>query len=133
MPAPDPSPSAVAPDPPPEAVSPPAATKPIAPSRRPLVRATSQPAAVAPAAPARRSRARGVAPRPEPKPEVVETEPVVRDSTPMPRAPRATFSPAAEALERGLLVAAGIALVVVALGGAVVLLAGRRAFAGARA
>jgi hypothetical protein len=47
--------------------------------------------------------------------------------------PRGSFAPAAEAIERGLLVAAGGALVVVALGGAVVLLAGRRALAGARA
>jgi hypothetical protein len=47
--------------------------------------------------------------------------------------PRGSFSPAAEAIERGLLVAAGVALVLVALGGSVVLVASRHALAGARA
>jgi hypothetical protein len=47
--------------------------------------------------------------------------------------PRGALAPAVEAVERGLLVAAGVALVIVALGGAVVLVAGRRALAGARA
>jgi hypothetical protein len=60
----------------------------------------------------------------------VEAQTVARDSAPMPRRPS---PPAAEALERGLLVTAGVALAVVALGGAVVLGASRRALAGARA
>jgi hypothetical protein len=66
----------------------------------------------------------------KPKRQIIAVQAVAHDSAPMPRGP---FSPAAEALERGLLVPAGLALVVVALGGAVVLVASRRALAGARA
>jgi hypothetical protein len=68
--------------------------------------------------------------KPKPKPPVVRRQPVIRDSAPM---PRSSFSPAAEAIERGLLVVAGVALVLVALGGSVVLVASRRALAGAQA
>jgi len=132
MPTPDPPPSVVTPDPPPEAVKPPAALTSVAPDHSQRVQATSQPAVAAPPAPRQRSRVRPAAPRPKAKPkrQVVEAQAVARDSAPMPRRPS---SPAAEALERGLLVPAGVALVVVALGGAVVLVASRRALAGARA
>lgn len=124
MPRPDPPPSAVAPDPPPDAAKPTAA-------RAPQVQAP-QPAVAAPLARRQQPPARQATPRPKAKPkrQVVVTQAVIRDSAPM---PRRLSSPAVEALERGLLVTAGLALAVVALGGAVVLGASRRALAGARA
>jgi hypothetical protein len=60
----------------------------------------------------------------------VQLQAAVRDSAPM---PRGQYPPAAEVLERGRLALAGLALVVVALGGAVVLAASRRALTGAQA
>jgi hypothetical protein len=47
--------------------------------------------------------------------------------------PRAAFLPRAEVLERSRLALAGLALALVALGGAIVLGASRRALAGASA
>ncbi len=110
----------------------PGGREPVPPKRSVRVQATSQPAVAAPGHSPAESRARPAAPRPKAKPKlrIVEAQAVARDSAPMPRRPS---SPAAEALERELLVPAGVALAVVALGGAVVLGASRRALAGARA
>jgi hypothetical protein len=60
----------------------------------------------------------------------VKLRAAVRDSAPL---PRGEYRPASEVLERGRLALAGLALVVVALGGAVVLAASRRALTGAQA
>jgi hypothetical protein len=132
MPTPDPPPPAVTPDPPPEAATPPAAVKSVLPDQSQRAQATSRPAVAPPPTRRQQSRVRPAVPRPKAKPkrQVVAAQAVIRDSAPM---PRSLFSPAAEAIKRGLLVTAGVALVVVALGGGVVLVASRRALAGARA
>jgi hypothetical protein len=74
-----------------------------------------------------------VKPKPQPKPKPATPQPVdtvPRDSAPM---PRGGVLPPAEVLERSRLVLAGLALLLVALGGGVVLGAGGRALAEARA
>lgn len=103
----------------------------------PRVQPTSRPVLARQATP-QRQRPRPVAPRPKatqklkPKQkqqhEVVKALPVARDPV---LAPRVLYEPTADVLERGRLLLAGGALVVVALGGAVVLVASRRALAGA--
>ena len=96
----------------------------------------SQPApVVTAAAPKPRPRPRPQAattrkPEPAAKPAVVLPVRVPRDSAPM---PRGQATPATELLEPRWLALGGIALAVVALGGAVVLGAGHRALRGAHA
>jgi hypothetical protein len=126
-PAPDPPPSALTPDPAPEAVKRPSASAP-----QPRVRVLSPPAA-APAHAARppvHVHATAQRPKAKQQPQVAKLQGVVRDSAPMPRGPE---PPAADVFERGRLALAGLALFVVALGGAVVLLTTRRALTGAEA
>jgi hypothetical protein len=125
-PAPDPPPSALTPDPAPEAVKRPSV------SPQPHVRVLSPPAAAAAHAARPPVHVHAAAQRPQAKqqPQVAKLQDVVRDSAPMPRGPD---PPAAEVFERGRLALAGLALVVVALGGAVVLLTSRRALTGAEA
>lgn len=135
-PAPDPPPAAVRPDPPPEATQPPAATTaPPQAASAPRITAPTQPARSAPAARSQQPRARKQAPRPQAKPtpkrRVVVTPAAVHDSAPMPVVPVSVV--ATEPLDRRLLTAAGLALLVVALGGGIALVAGSRALAGARA
>jgi hypothetical protein len=128
-PAPDPSPAPVRPDPAPEATTPSPPVQASAPPRAPVVsRAAPVVAAATPKAqPPSRPRPRPAA---KPKPRRLAPALVPRDSAPMPRSP---FTPAAELLEPGRLLLAGVALAIVALGGAVVLGAGHRALTGARA
>jgi hypothetical protein len=69
-------------------------------------------------------------PTTKPKKQAVAAQAIPRDSAPMPRFPS---SPAVRTIERSLLVPAGVALFVVAFGGAVVLVSSRRTLSGARA
>lgn len=132
-PAPDPPPSAVVPDPPAAAEpAPPPVTRAPAPTpRTPVVRA-----AVVPAPVAKPTRARGATP-PAPKTTPAlparaarpAPEPVVRaphDRHPVPLV--ALLVPGGE-LDRGLLAVAGVALLLVTLGGTVVLAVARRELA----
>jgi hypothetical protein len=133
MPTPDPPPSELRPDPPPEAAAPPAVVTDSAAvlSRAGRAEPAARTSAVEPAASRQQARPtpQAIRPKTKPKRQVAQELPVPRDSAPMPRIP----STAAEVLERGRLALAGIALAVVALGGAVVLGASRRVLAGARA
>jgi outer membrane biosynthesis protein TonB len=135
-PAPDPPPSGLAPDPPPQAAAPPPAPAPTPPPPAAPTPAitdvveTPRPAAREPAQPARPEQKRKPKPEPKPaakQPPAVDSQP--RDST----MPRPTLDAPGRVLERSRIVLAGLALVVVALGGAVVLGTGRRALVEARA
>jgi hypothetical protein len=106
-------------------VTPPANTvvvpaAPVAPPQRTVPQATIPP----------QPRPAAVRARPKPAPQGSAPLPVPRDSAPM---PRSGSLPAAELLDSGRLALAGGALLIVALGGAVVLGAGRRALLEAQA